>query len=75
MLEKGTVKPMSTVQDYTDQMLTVNQVAHLLNVHPGTVRRWEKRGQLKSYRLGPKKVIRFRKDELYGFINNSNPEA
>jgi len=68
------MKPMSAAPDYIDQMLTVNQVAHLLNVHPGTVRRWEKRGQLKSYRLGPKKVIRFRKDELYGFINNGNLE-
>lgn len=66
------MKSMSAVEDYIDRMLTVNEVAHLLNVHPGTVRRWEKKGQLKSYRLGPKKVIRFRKAELYGFINNSN---
>lgn len=66
---------MSAVEDYIEQMLTVNQVAHLLNVHPGTVRRWEKKGQLKSCRLGPKKVIRFRKDELYGFINNGNLET
>ena len=71
MLEKGTMKSMSAVEDYIDQMLTVNQVAYLLNIHPGTVRRWEKKGQLKSYRLGPKKVIRFRKDDLYGFINGN----
>ena len=66
---------MSAAEDYIDRMLTVNEVAHLLNVHPGTVRRWEKTGQLKSYRLGPKRVIRFRKDELYGFINNSSLET
>ncbi len=66
---------MATVEDYIDRMLSVNEVAHLLNVHPGTVRRWEKKGQLKSYRLGPKKIIRFRKEELDSFINHSNLEA
>ena len=66
---------MSTVEDYIDRMLTVNEVAHLLNVHPGTVRRWEKKGQLRSHRFGSKKVIRFRKEELFSFINHSNLEA
>ncbi len=68
------MKSMATVEEYIDRMLTVNDVAHLFNVHPGTVRRWEKKGQLKSYRLGPKRVIRFRKEELYSFINHSNPD-
>ncbi len=65
---------MATVEDYIDRMLSVNEVAHLLNVHPGTVRRWEKKGQLKSYRLGPKKIIRFRTEELDSFVNHSNLE-
>ncbi len=69
------MKSMATVEEYIDRMLTVNDVAHLFNVHPGTVRRWEKKGQLKSYRLGPKKVIRFRKEELFDFINHSNPDS
>ncbi len=68
------MKSMATVEEYIDRMLTVNDVAHLLNVHPVTVRRWEKKGQLKSYRLGPKRVIRFRKEELFDFINHSNLE-
>ncbi len=68
------MKSMATVEEYIDRMLTVNDVAHLFNVHPGTVRRWEKKGQLKSYRLGPKRVIRFRKEELFDFINHSNLE-
>ena len=68
------MKSMATVEEYIERMLTVNNVAHLLNVHPGTVRRWEKKGQLKSYRLGPKKVIRFRKEELDSFINHNNLE-
>jgi len=52
-----------------DRMLTVDEVAHLLHVHPSTVRRWEKQGQLKSYRLGSKGVIRFKREDVSHFIN------
>lgn len=52
-----------------DRMLTVDEVAHLLQVHPSTVRRWEKQGQLKSYRLGAKGIIRFKRGEVSDFIN------
>ncbi len=65
---------MATVEDYIDRMLSVNEVAYFLNVHTGTVRRWEKKRQLKSYRLRPKKIIRFRKEELDSFVNHSNLE-
>ena len=56
-------------KEIIDRMLTVNEVAHLLHVHPGTVRRWEKQGQLKSYRLGPKGIIRFKSEDVSDFIN------
>ncbi len=69
------MKSTAITEDYIDRMLSVNEVARLLNLHPGTVRRWEKKGQLKSYRLGPKKLIRFRKEELDSFINHSDLEA
>jgi excisionase family DNA binding protein len=65
------MKSMANVEDYFDRMLFVNEAAYFLNVHPGTVRRWEKKGQLKSYHLGPKKIIRFGKEELDSFINHS----
>ena len=52
-----------------DRMLTVDEVAHLLQVHPSTVRRWEKQGQLKSYRFGSKGIIRFKRGEVSDFIN------
>ena len=52
-----------------DRMLTVNEVAHLLHVHPSTVRRWEKQGQLNSYRLGLNGSIRFKKEDISSFIN------
>jgi len=51
-----------------DKMLTVNEVAYLLHVHPSTVRRWEKQGQLESYRLGSKSLIRFKGEDVCNFI-------
>lgn len=50
------------------KMLTVNEVADILHVHPTTIRRWEKKGQLKSYRLGPKSSIRFKGEDISKFI-------
>ncbi len=35
-------------------MLTPRQVADLLGLHPNTVRRWSKKGILKSYRISPR---------------------
>ncbi len=60
---------MQTRNKTLNRLLTVNEVAHLLHVHHSTVRRWENQGQLKSYRLGPKGIIRFKKKEIFDFIN------
>ena len=54
------------------KMLTVNEVAHLLHIHPSTVRRWEQQGQLKSYRLGPKGSIRFKGEDIVNFIDHAS---
>ena len=61
---------MQTVSELNGRMLTVKEVANLLNVHPGTIRRWEKKGHLKSFRIGPKGVIRFNREDLSDFIIN-----
>jgi len=51
-----------------ERLLTVSDVARLLQVHPSTIRRWEKQGGLKSYRIGPNS-IRFRRDDIHAFID------
>jgi len=64
---------MRYASELNGRMLTVKEVANLLNVHPLTVRRWEKKGHLKSYRIGPKGVIRFNREDLSDFlINHAN---
>ena len=54
-----------------DRMLTVNEVAELLHVHPSSVRRWQKSGELKSYRLGCKGSLRFKNEDILDFIRVS----
>ena len=50
------------------ELLTVGQVSNMLNVHPNTVRRWERQGLLDSYRIGPRGDRRFRHDDVERFL-------
>ncbi|MBM4446916.1 MAG: helix-turn-helix domain-containing protein [Chloroflexi bacterium] len=49
-------------------MLTGRQLARLLNVHINTVRRWDDRGVLKAYRIGPRGDRRFSREDIALFI-------
>ncbi len=52
-------------------MLTTRDVAHLLGVHPNTVRRWSKRGILKSYRIGARFDRRFKREDIDSFLEEA----
>jgi excisionase family DNA binding protein len=47
-----------------DPMLTISEVARILNVHINTVRRWSNQGILKSYRIGSRGDRRFRHEDV-----------
>jgi len=51
-----------------DGMLTISEVAQLLNVHINTVRRWSNQGTLKSYRIGSRGDRRFRQADIASFL-------
>jgi len=51
------------------RMLTVSEVAHLLHVHPNTIRLWSKIGVLKSYRIGKRRDYRFNIDDVETFLH------
>ena len=51
-----------------DPMLTISEVARLLNVHINTVRRWSNQGILKAYRIGSRGDRRFQREDIAGFL-------
>lgn len=53
-----------TRQNGTAAVLTVRQVARLLNIHINTVRRWSNQGILKAYRIGPRGDRRFKREDI-----------
>ena len=56
-------------------MLTTSDVAHLLNVHINTVRRWSNQGVLKAYRIGSRGDRRFRREDITIFLSTMPTES
>jgi excisionase family DNA binding protein len=54
-----------------DPMLTTSEVAHFLNVHINTVRRWSNLGILQAYRLGSRGDRRFKQEDIINFFSNN----
>jgi excisionase family DNA binding protein len=52
-----------------EPMLTITEVARLLNVHVNTLRRWSDRGLIRTYRIGPRADRRFREDDITCFLS------
>ena len=49
-------------------LLTVTQVAHRLNAHPHSVRRWADSGLLHCYRIGFRGDRRFKAEDMDAFL-------
>ena len=52
-------------------MLTTTEVAHVLHVHPNTVRQWADKELIPVYRLGPRGDRRFKREDLEGFLRQN----
>jgi len=55
-------------------MLTVREVARLLNIHSNTVRRWSDRGIIRAYRITHRGDRRFRREDIAHFLAELNAE-
>lgn len=49
-------------------LLKLSEAAELLNVHPNTLRQWDKKGILKAIRFGVRKDRRYRKEDILKFL-------
>jgi excisionase family DNA binding protein len=61
------------IQNDSDKMLTVSEVAELLHVHPNTLRRWSDEGKIISYCITTRGDRRYRKSDIDSFLNQFNP--
>ncbi len=50
------------------KLLKLSEVAELLNVHPNTLRLWDKKGVLKAVRFGQRGDRRYKKDDLKSLL-------
>ncbi len=55
-------------------MLRTGEVAQLLGIHPDTVRGWDRRGMLKSYRIGSRGERGFRQEDIDDFLRKRQIE-
>jgi len=51
-------------------LLTLQQACEILQVHPNTLRAWDKKGVLPAVRIGIKKIRKYRKIDIEKFIDN-----
>jgi len=52
------------------KLLKISETAKLLNVHPNTLRKWDKKGILVAVRFGDRKDRRYRKEDIEKFIKS-----
>lgn len=61
------------VTDTNDKMLTVKEVADLLNIHPNTLRRWSEQGRIVTYKINSRGDRRFKRSDIEKFLDEFNP--
>ncbi len=57
---------------HMEPMLTVREVARLLNIHGNTVRRWSDQGIIRAYRITRRGDRRFRREDITHFLTELN---
>lgn len=55
-------------QEKTPEYLTIRQACELLQVHPNTLRSWDKKGVLKAHRIGVRGIRRYKREDLIKFM-------
>ncbi len=67
--EKVRMKTEYSENKLPARLLPVSEVASFLGVHSSTIRRWEEKGLLKSYAIGPHNNLRFKQEDVLIFLD------
>lgn len=51
------------------KLLKISEAAELLNVHPNTLRQWDKKGILKAVRFGQRGDRRYKKEDIIKLLD------
>lgn len=54
------------------ELLTIKQASLALNVHPNTLRNWEKEGKISAVRIGSRRDRRFRKESILNVFQGNS---
>jgi excisionase family DNA binding protein len=52
------------------EYLTIRQASELSQVHPNTLRSWDKKGVLKAHRIGVRGIRRYKREDLIKFMED-----
>lgn len=63
---------MNAKIDDLPELLTLERVSELLQVHPNTLRNWDRDGTLKAVRLGVRKLYRYKKEDIVRLLDTNN---
>lgn len=55
----------------TQKLLKLSEASEMLNVHPNTLRKWDKKGILKAVRFGLRGDRRYNKLDIEKFIKSN----
>jgi len=50
------------------ELITLKEACDILKCHPNTLRQWDKKGILSAIRIGAKKVMRYKKEDILKFL-------
>lgn len=67
--EKSTVNFSPSDPNTWSSLLTLDQVAQILNVSPWTLRQWDKQKKLVAIRMGNRKDRRYKKKDILNVLN------
>lgn len=59
---------MNSKIDELPDLLTLEQVSEILQVHQNTLRNWDRDGTLRAVRIGVRKLYRYKKDDIAKLI-------